>query len=153
MIDLNKEREAFEAEWKNLGGNLNSFQIVNKMYVLTENVQSAGPIVKELSERAINSAFALWLIQAKQKNTVIEQLTADLEKAQAVPTWISLEDEEPPLDKMVLVCWSDAPDVDPEIDYMTVDEDLNHIWANYDNDPPSHWMYFHKVPQESGAEQ
>ncbi|WP_155120874.1 hypothetical protein [Acinetobacter calcoaceticus] len=153
MIDLNKEREAFEAEWKNLGGNLNSFQIVNKMYVLTENVQSAGPIVKELSERAINSAFALWLIQAKQKNTVIEQLTADLEKAQAVPTWISLEDEEPPADTIVLICWSDTPDVQPESDYMTCDEDLNHIWANFERDPPTHWMYFHTVPSKSGAEQ
>lgn len=85
MIDLEQERKAFEAEWLNLGGHLNSFQIVNKMYVLTENVQSAGPVVKELSERAINSAFALWLIQARQKNTLIVQLTADLEKAQAVP--------------------------------------------------------------------
>lgn len=74
-------------------------------------------------------------------------------KVQLLATWISVKDEEPPLDKMVLVCWSDAPDIDPEIDYMTVDEDLNHIWANYDNEPPSHWMYFHKVPQESGAEQ
>lgn len=85
MIDLEQERKAFEAEWLNLGGHLNSFQVVNKMYVLTENVQSAGPIVKELSERAINSAFALWLIQARQKNILIDQLTADLEKAQSVP--------------------------------------------------------------------
>lgn len=88
MIDLEQERKAFEAEWLNLGGHLNSFQIVNKMYVLTESVQSAGPVVKELSERAINSAFALWLIQARQKNTLIDQLTADLEKAQAVPEHI-----------------------------------------------------------------
>ncbi|MDC5349839.1 DUF551 domain-containing protein [Acinetobacter baumannii] len=72
-------------------------------------------------------------------------------KAQAVPTWISIEDEEPPLDEMVLICWSDSPDVQPEIDYMASDKDLNHIWVNFENDPPTHWMYFHKVPNESGA--
>lgn len=74
-------------------------------------------------------------------------------KAQAVPTWISVKDEEPPTDTMVLICWSDSSDVQPEIDYMTCDEDLNHIWANFEIDPPTHWMYFHKVPSESGAEQ
>ncbi|HFF5084116.1 TPA: hypothetical protein ACGDM5_003272, partial [Acinetobacter baumannii] len=52
-------------------------------------------------------------------------------KAQAVPTWISVKDEEPPTDTMVLICWSDSSDVQPEIDYMTCDEDLNHIWANF----------------------
>ncbi|MVM68523.1 DUF551 domain-containing protein, partial [Acinetobacter baumannii] len=67
-------------------------------------------------------------------------------------TWISVKDEEPPTDTMVLICWSDSPDVQPEIDYMTCDEDLNHIWANFEIDPPTHWMYFHKVPSESGAE-
>lgn len=84
----------------------------------------------------------------------IDRLRAELEKAkaQAVPTWISVKDEEPPTDTMVLICWSDSPDVQPEIDYMTCDEDLNHIWANFEIDPPTHWMYFHKVPNESGAE-
>ena len=85
----------------------------------------------------------------------IDRLRAELEKAkaQAVPTWISVKDEEPPTDTMVLICWSDSSDVQPEIDYMTCDEDLNHIWANFEIDPPTHWMYFHKVPSESGAEQ
>ncbi|HEM8406357.1 TPA: DUF551 domain-containing protein [Acinetobacter baumannii] len=84
----------------------------------------------------------------------IDRFRAELEKAkaQAVPTWISVKDEEPPTDTMVLICWSDSPDVQPEIDYMTCDEDLNHIWANFEIDPPTHWMYFHKVPSESGAE-
>ncbi|MFX9828979.1 DUF551 domain-containing protein [Acinetobacter baumannii] len=84
----------------------------------------------------------------------IDRLRAELEKAkaQAVPTWISVKDEEPPTDTMVLICWSDSSDVQPEIDYMTCDEDLNHIWANFEIDPPTHWMYFHKVPSESGAE-
>ncbi|EMI3296613.1 hypothetical protein RGF90_001721 [Acinetobacter baumannii] len=51
------------------------------------------------------------------------------------------------------LCWADAPDVTPEQDYMTIDEDLNSVWANYHNDPPSHWMHFHSVPNVSGAEQ
>lgn len=85
---------------------------------------------------------------------IVERLFAELEKAkaQAVPTWIGVKDEEPPTDTMVLICWSDSPDVQPEIDYMTCDEDLNHIWANFYKDPPTHWMHFHKVPSESGAE-
>ncbi|ENU65031.1 hypothetical protein F979_03108 [Acinetobacter baumannii NIPH 146] len=74
-------------------------------------------------------------------------------KAQAVPTWISVKDEEPPLDTSVLICWSDSPEVQPEIDHMTCDEYLNHVWANFERDPPTHWMFFHKVPSESGAEQ
>lgn len=73
-------------------------------------------------------------------------------KAQAMPTWISVDDEWPPTDIMVLICWEDAPDVTPEQDYMIIDEDLNSVWANYHNDPPSHWMHFHSVPNVSGAE-
>ncbi|MDA4864807.1 hypothetical protein PGK30_06385 [Acinetobacter baumannii] len=85
---------------------------------------------------------------------IVERLFAELEKAkaQAVPTWISVDDEWPPTDIMVLICWEDAPDVTPEQDYMTIDEDLNSVWANYHNDPPSHWMHFHSVPNVSGAE-
>ncbi|WP_462189342.1 hypothetical protein [Acinetobacter baumannii] len=41
--------------------------------------------------------------------------------------------------------------VDAEQDYMTIDEDLNSVWANYHNDAPSHWMHFHSVPNVSGA--
>ncbi|WP_408642781.1 hypothetical protein [Acinetobacter baumannii] len=82
-----------------------------------------------------------------------DKLNAEIDslKAQAVPTWISVEDAWPPTDIMVLICWVDAPDVTPEQDYMTIDEDLNSVWANYQNDPPSHWMHFHSVPNVSGA--
>ncbi|OLV29960.1 hypothetical protein BXA18_02080 [Acinetobacter baumannii] len=84
-----------------------------------------------------------------------DKLNAEIDslKAQAVPTWISVEDAWPPTDTMVLICWADAPEVTPEQDYMTIDEDLNSVWANYHNDPPSHWMHFHSVPNVSGAEQ
>lgn len=74
-----------------------------------------------------------------------------LNRAQAVPEWNSVDDKEPPLGTMVLICWSDAPDVEPEKDYM--DHDVDHgvnYWANYnDGDEPSHWMLLPKpVAQE-----
>lgn len=59
--------------------------------------------------------------------------------------WISVEDAEPPLDTMVVIGWCDYPDIEPEMDYMTWDEDLNHIWANYYDDPPSHFMVIPKL--------
>ncbi|HGW3616708.1 TPA: DUF551 domain-containing protein [Acinetobacter baumannii] len=81
----------------------------------------------------VNSGWAMW------------KKAVDFMKSK-VPTWISVTDELPPTDIMVLICWADAPDVTPEQDYMTIDEDLNSVWANYQNDPPSHWMHFNKVP-------
>lgn len=73
-------------------------------------------------------------------------------KAQTVPEWISLNAKEPPLGTMVLICWSDAPDVEPEKDYMDhdVDRGINY-WANYnDGDEPSHWML---LPEPAAQEQ
>ncbi|ELY5698284.1 DUF551 domain-containing protein [Acinetobacter baumannii] len=92
---------------------------------------------------SVNTGWAMWLRAKSQEKA----------KAQAVPTWISVDDEWPPTDIMVLICWADAPDITPEQDYMTIDEDLNSVWANYQNDPPSHWMHFHSVQNVSGAEQ
>ena len=69
-----------------------------------------------------------------------------------LPKWISINDKEPPLGVMVLICWSDAPDVEPEKDYM--DQDVDHgvnYWANYnDGDEPSHWML---LPEPVAQEQ
>ncbi|HGH3639255.1 DUF551 domain-containing protein [Acinetobacter baumannii] len=123
MIDLNQELEDFDAYFFKRHGEL-----------------PLDPSSEEYANKSYlkHEMFKAWKARAK---------------AQAVPTWISVKDEEPPTDTMVLICWSDSPDVQPEIDYMTCDEDLNHIWANFEIDPPTHWMYFHKVPSESGAEQ
>ncbi|WP_431605400.1 DUF551 domain-containing protein [Acinetobacter soli] len=60
--------------------------------------------------------------------------------------WVSVLVKEPPIDQTVLISWSDSPDVEPEKDYMTVDEDLNHYWANFHKDNPSHWMPLPKPP-------
>ena len=100
---------------------------------------------------ATQSAFVLF----EQQQIEIESLKVQLEKAQAVLKWNSVDDKEPPLGTMVLICWSDAPDVEPEKDYM--DHDVDHgvnYWANYNNgDEPSHWMLLPKpVAQEQSHE-
>ncbi|WP_407493931.1 DUF551 domain-containing protein [Acinetobacter baumannii] len=135
MTDLNKERMELE-----LSAGVLDRQIDNlKAEIADEYFDD------EKLELLIEYAMKLGEVYAQRD--LLEKA-----KAQAVPTWISVKDEEPPTDTMVLICWSDSSDVQPEIDYMTCDEDLNHIWANFEIDPPTHWMYFHKVPSESGAE-
>ncbi|HFK9535742.1 hypothetical protein ACWPO1_15360 [Acinetobacter nosocomialis] len=121
MIDLNQELEDFDAYFFKRHGEL-----------------PLDPSSEEYANKSYlkHEMFKAWKARAK---------------AQAVPTWISVEDEWPPTDIMVLICWVDAPDITPEQDYMTIDEDLNSVWANYQNDPPSHWMHFHSVPNVSGA--
>ncbi|XZT91124.1 DUF551 domain-containing protein [Acinetobacter baumannii] len=122
MIDLNQELEDFDAYFFKRHGEL-----------------PLDPTSEEYANKSYlkHEMFKAWKARAK---------------AQAVPTWISVTDELPPTDIMVLICWADAPDITPEQDYMTIDEDLNSVWANYHNDPPSHWMHFHSVPNVSGAE-
>ena len=85
MINIEEERKAFEIEWIKLGGDFKSFSIIDNMYVLIPSVASAGNVIKELAERAVNSAFALWLIQSRQKQVVIDDLNSQLEKAKATP--------------------------------------------------------------------
>ncbi|WP_407511423.1 DUF551 domain-containing protein [Acinetobacter baumannii] len=134
MTDLNKLRSEFEVQHSDKVFKIVKFDEATNAYCLHAHLPLTEINLSALAE--INYGWDLW-----QKA-----------KAQTVPTWISVKDEEPPTDTMVLICWSDSPDVQPEIDYMTCDEDLNHIWANFEIDPPTHWMYFHKVPSESGAE-
>jgi hypothetical protein len=153
MIDL-KTKEAFWAEqlpyfkekyWLPNHLEVLKFDMIGGCFEIAEDIKT------ELSEEDIleiyhrvNSGWAMW------KKAV--SFMREKAKAHAMPTWISVDDEWPPTDIMVLICWEDAPDVTPEQDYMTIDEDLNSVWANYHNDPPSHWMHFHSVPNVSGAE-
>ncbi|WP_096910982.1 MULTISPECIES: DUF551 domain-containing protein [Acinetobacter] len=145
MTDLNKEREV----------NLRFEQDDGFVWVFDGDSQFGTEISHLMMMHADEYNEDELRVICNHAACEIDRLRAELEKAkaQAVPTWISVKDEEPPTDTMVLICWSDSPDVQPEIDYMTCDEDLNHIWANFEIDPPTHWMYFHKVPSESGAEQ
>ncbi|RUT38446.1 DUF551 domain-containing protein [Acinetobacter baumannii] len=145
MTDLNKEREAFLNTFQYYKGRRDIIFSNEHELFMTRSNNPSEVAQKEISN--MNSRWDAWLRCAKHRDAELEKA-----KAQAVPTWISVKDEEPPTDTMVLICWSDSPDVQPEIDYMTCDEDLNHIWANFYKDPPTHWMHFHKVPSESGAE-
>lgn len=66
-------------------------------------------------------------------------------KAQAVPEWISVGDSLPPVDETVLVCWDCAADIEPEKEYLTLDEDYNEYWPNCQDEPPTHWLPLPKV--------
>ncbi|WP_159153064.1 DUF551 domain-containing protein [Acinetobacter johnsonii] len=67
--------------------------------------------------------------------------------AQAVPEWISVKEKTPPTDETVLVCWDYHPDVEPEKEYITLDEDLNEYWPNCEAEPPTHWKLIPKPPK------
>ena len=78
MIDLEKERKAFEEQWRLLGGHL--------LYVewSTDNMYSLSPAAKVLNKNdqislfnTINTAWGLWVVQAKQNKTVIDSLKAE----------------------------------------------------------------------------
>lgn len=75
-------------------------------------------------------------------------------KARAVPEWISVGDSLPPVDETVLVCWDYAADIEPEKEYLTLDEDCNEYWPNCQDEPPTHWLPLPKVikAQESANE-
>ena len=66
-------------------------------------------------------------------------------KAQAVQEWINVDDRLPPVDETVLVCWDYAPDIEPEKEYTTIDENLDEYWPNCQDEPPTHWMPLPKV--------
>ncbi|MEN8391876.1 DUF551 domain-containing protein [Acinetobacter indicus] len=66
-------------------------------------------------------------------------------KAKAVPEWISVGDSLPPVDETVLVCWDYAADIEPEKEYLTLDEDCNEYWPNCQDEPPTHWLPLPKV--------
>ena len=66
-------------------------------------------------------------------------------KAQAAQAWINVDDRLPPVDETVLVCWDYAPDIEPEKEYTTIDENLDEYWPNCQDEPPTHWMPLPKV--------
>ncbi|EXB37846.1 hypothetical protein J540_3829 [Acinetobacter baumannii 1440422] len=133
MIDLNKKREAFE-----------------RFYAKECNC-SYESLKRQLDRQEALTGHRYLPTSPRHEAWLIWDAAWNDASAQVLPTWISVDDEWPPTDIMVLICWADAPDVTPEQDYMTIDEDLNSVWANYHNDPPSHWMHFHSVPNVSGA--
>ncbi|HFG6919765.1 TPA: hypothetical protein ACGIKE_000316 [Acinetobacter baumannii] len=133
MIDLNKKREAFER------------------FHAKECNCSYESLKRQLDRQEALTGHRYLPTSPRHEAWLIWDAAWNDASAQVLPTWISVDDEWLPTDIMVLVCWADAPDVTPEQDYMTIDEDLNSVWANYHNDAPSHWMHFHSVPNVSGA--
>lgn len=78
---------------------------------------------------------------------IVERMFDELAKAQAVPEWISVEHQMPPIDEIVLVCWDHHPDIEAEKEYMTLDLNLNKYWPNCEDEPPTHWMLMLKPPK------
>lgn len=105
MINIEEERKAFEIEWIKLGGDFKSFSIIDNMYVLIPSMASADDVIKELAERAVNSAFALWLIQSRQKQVVIDDLNIQLKDAKATPEGFVLVPKQP-TPKMIDATWN-----------------------------------------------
>ena len=123
-MDIQKEREAFD-EWhynQYLLENPN-IDISNAKYIY--DYAHKNVLVCQLRE----SHFTAW--QAA--------------KAQAVQEWINVDDRLPPVDETVLVCWDYAPDIEPEKEYTTIDENLDEYWPNCQDEPPTHWMPLPKV--------
>ena len=94
--------------------------------------------------------FALDLDMYVDKHTQTCWEAWQAAKAQAVQEWISVEDSLPPVDETVLVCWDYATDIEPEKEYLTLDEDYNECWPNCQDKPPTHWM---PIPQPPKAQE
>lgn len=81
MINLEKEYMAFENTWLSLGANFNSFYLgEDKMYHLTMEKNNLTDSEKVLTLSCINTALAVWLIQAREKQLEIEALKAENEE-------------------------------------------------------------------------
>ncbi|WP_432708556.1 DUF551 domain-containing protein [Pedobacter sp.] len=96
----------------------------------------------QLFEHSVENGQVIWFKEQ------MRQMWLMWEKAQAVPEWISVNDQLPPSDEMVLICWSDSPDIEPEKDFMDICVDTGcPFWANSLNDEPSHWMPLPKAQE------
>ena len=123
MINIEEERKAFEIEWIKLGGDFKSFSIIDNMYVLIPSMASADDVIKEFAERAVNSAFALWLIQSRQKQVVIDDLNIQLKDAKATPEGFVLvpkHHQQNIRDALVIAC-------DVQEDEQRFEDSLNYV--------------------------
>lgn len=78
MIDLELERKAFEEEWKVLGGHLLFVEwTTDKIYSLSSSVNVLNKNDQISLFNTINTAWELWVVQAKAKQAEIEALKAE----------------------------------------------------------------------------
>lgn len=81
MIDLEQERKAFEEQWKFLGGHLLYVEwTTDNMYSLSATANALSKSDKISLFNAINTAWGLWVVQAKQNISVIDSLKTQLMK-------------------------------------------------------------------------
>lgn len=121
--NLESERKVFESNFK-YGSDLEKVvfcKSANKYKAISE--LEGMHILNEITGR-LNSHWGLW--QKARKGML---------------NWVAVSAEDPPLNMTVLIAWHDAPDVEPDMDFMDVCMDTGHYyWANYEKDAPSHWM-------------
>lgn len=139
-MDLQKEREAFENHLKKMGKTDNETFSKNEDDSYQMDIIHFGwkiwQAAKARMEVRINTLDEILLNQGE----ALAQA-----KAQAAQEWINVDDRLPPVDETVLVCWDYAPDIEPEKEYTTLDENLDGYWPNCQDEPPTHWMPLPKV--------
>ena len=129
-MDLQKEREAFEKAF----AQTEFYRNKADLYSLLADIDEPFDFFRKngFGDYSIGEAQAAWSAWQAAK-------------AQAVPKWISVGDSLPPVDETVLVCWDYVPDIEPEKEYTTKDENLDEYWPNCQDEPPTHWMPLPKV--------
>lgn len=130
-MDIQEEKEAFLNVYVNYKGDSRkiSFSEETEQFMWRKNNVSDTEVEYV---HLMNQQWYAWLACVKSK-------------AQAVPEWISVGDSLPPVDEAVLVCWDYAADIEPEKEYLTLDEDYNEYWPNCQDEPPTHWLPLPKV--------
>ncbi len=80
MIDLEKEREAFETNWLSLGGKLDNFEYTtDQMYSLSKEAsKKLSEQDKLISIMIINQSWSYWLNFARAKQAEITELKQKL---------------------------------------------------------------------------
>lgn len=110
MIDLEQERRDFKKTWMILGGHFKYLVVgENQAYHLANNAPNLTPLEKELTLSAVNTAWAMWLIQARDKQAEIDALKAQLEQLDKV--WISVDFMLPNEGEKVLIMIGDEQTV------------------------------------------
>lgn len=85
MIDLEKEREAFEINWLSLGGKLDNFEYTtDQMYSLSKEAsKKLSEQDKLISIMIINQSWSYWLNFARANQAEITKLKQKLEKIES----------------------------------------------------------------------